>query len=397
MSEVRPLRAWRFARDPAPRLARPYDVISASEREALAEQPENIVHLTLPPGPQGERDYDAAARTLARWRADGVLVRDPSERLYVLEERTPEGLRRRGLLALLRLVDYAERVVMPHERTMAGPKRDRLLLTRAVEANLEPLFFLYEDRDGKLDAVLDAGLRTPPLARCAGPDGTHLTLGALSERGPIASVRAFLADRPVLIADGHHRYETLLAYRDERRAAAPDPSPEDPHEFVLACLVNAFDPGSQVRAIHRVLEGPVADAPAVLRGRGFRLEALDRGASAAQILERLRARGEREHAFVIVSPGAPAELASHARGAQLDVEVLHEELLPELGGTLSFDARPERLLGRVAAGEVSLGIFLNPIDPDALFRVVQAGGLLPQKSTFFSPKIPSGLVVRTLD
>ena len=147
MSEVRPFRALRFREAPGPRIAGPYDVISAEERAALGREPQNIVHLTLPSGAEGERDYDGAGRTLERWKEEGVLVRDPSPRIYTLEERVSDGRVRRGFLALVRLADYAERVVLPHERTLAGPKRDRLLLTRAVRANLEPIFFLYEDRD----------------------------------------------------------------------------------------------------------------------------------------------------------------------------------------------------------------------------------------------------------
>ncbi len=400
MSEVRPFAALRFARDPGPRIAPPYDVIDESERERLAAEPENVVHLTLPPGAEGSRDYAASARMLAAWVESGVLVRDPAPRIYALEERTTEGRVRRGMLALLRLCDYAERVVLPHERTMAGPKRDRLLLTRAVRANLEPLFFLYEDRDDKLGGCFASGARGPLLAGCSGPEGTGLLLRALDERASIAELGTFLAERPVIIADGHHRYETMLAYRDERReqlraggaAAAPDAS----HEFVLAYLVNAFDPGSVVRAIHRRLRGvPLELACRAFASAGFALEPLDAPLPAAPALERLASRAGAAHAFALCARDG-RRLALRPRGERLDVQVLHEELLPRLGGELAFDAQAPRLLDQVRAVDADLAILMNPISPDALFRIVESGQVLPQKSTFFSPKIPSGLVLREL-
>ena len=395
MSDVRPFAALRFARALEPRLAGPYDVIAPEERERLAAEPENIVHLTLPPGAEGERDYAGAAATLERWIASGVLVRDPVPRLYALEERTTDGRTRCGFLSLLRLHDYADGVVLPHENTMPGPKRDRLLLTRSVRANLEPLFFLYEDRDAKLDSVLEQARTGEALARGRGPDGTELTLYGVDAPEAAGQVTSFLAQLPVIIADGHHRYETMLSYRDECRAAHPDAGPDAPWEFALAYLVNAFDPGSEIRAIHRVLRGETADPAPVLEAAGFRVESLPVPASGEALLATLAARGA-EHAFVLASADGLL-LCTRARGPRLDVEVLHDEILPGLGGELSYDSRPDRLLANLRSGEAALGVFQNPIDPDDLFRVIQAGARLPRKSTFFSPKIPSGLVVRDFE
>ena len=405
MTEVRPFRALRFARDPGPRIAPPYDVISAEERERFAAEPENVVHLTLPPGAEGARDYAAAAETLRRWLEQGVLERDATERLYTLSETTTSGSVRRGIFGLLRLADYGAGVVLPHERTMPGPKRDRLLLTRATRANLEPLLFLYDDREGKTAPLIDLAAEAAPLASCRGPDGTGLELHALEAAGATRALLGFLAERPVVIADGHHRYETMLRYRDEVRGAgepvrgageplggAADPQAA-PHEYVLAYLVNAFDPGTEVRAIHRVLTGRVADPEQTCRRCGFSLERLDATLGADQLLAMLGERAASAQAFAIVTPEG-GWLATRPRGERLDVELLHEELLPELGGELSFDARPARTLERVRSGQAALGILLNPLPAADLFRVVEAGALLPQKSTYFSPKVPSGLVLR---
>ncbi len=393
MSDFRPFRGLRFAAEAGPRLAPPYDVIAPEERERLAEEPENIVHLTLPPGPTGQRDYDSACTTLERWIADGVLRREARECLYVLRESTPERRVRRGFIGALRLADYEERIVLPHERTLPAAKRDRLLLTRAVRANLEPLFFLYEDRDAKLDEALDTACASTALCRASGPGGTGLELYALEDRAHLDAVRAFLADLPVVLADGHHRYETMRSYRDECREGAGYAGADAGPEFVMAYLVNAFDPGSAVQAIHRVLRGEVAGLEPVLASHGFEHEVLAE-VDAAGVLAQLAALAPDRHAFVFALPGGELRLAQRARGERLDVEVLHDELLPALGGELGFDARPARLLETLREGDASLGILLHPLDPDGLFRVVQAGVLLPEKSTFFTPKIPSGLVVR---
>ena len=399
MSELRPFRADRFARDPASRLAPPYDVISAPERERLSAEPENVVHLTLPVGPEGERDYAAAARDLERWCDEGVLVRDPAPALYPLAEQTAPGQLRHGFFALIRLADYKEGIVLPHERTMAGPKRDRLLLTREVRANLEPLFFVYEDEAGEVsEALAGAGA---PLAECSGPDGTPLSLSRVESGAAIEGVQGLLASRPLVIADGHHRYETMLRYRDECRERAGGRSdPEAPYEFVLGYFANAFDPGTEIRPIHRVVEHSDADPVAILEAQGVAIEVLGSGETVEVVKNALRLLAERrpsQHAYVICLPGGQMRLAVQPRGASLDVELLHAQLLPSLGGELSFDSRPERAVSRVERGEAAFAVLQNPVSPEELFRVVRSGEVLPQKSTFFAPKVPSGLVLRRMD
>jgi uncharacterized protein (DUF1015 family) len=407
MNEIRPFVGWRFAREPKPRLAPPYDVISASERERYAAHPESIVHLTLPAARDGAPDYAGAGQLLGRWMEQGVLVRDARAGLYVVEERIGDGRIRRGFLALVRLADYAQRAVLPHERTMRGPIEDRLKLTREVRANLEPLFFLYEDRAGELDVFLrgpaqakraasEASVEWEELVRSESPDGTGLTLGSLCEPAALARVRAFLEARPLIIADGHHRYETMLHYRDECRAQGRS-APDAGHEFVMAYIVNAFDPGSRVQAIHRLLRGSVAPCEDVLRKHDFGLEELGSGLAPAALLERVARAAQTECAYLFVRPSGSALLARRPRDASLDIEVLHRDLLPALGGELSFDGSLERALATLREGGASLAILPAPIPPDTLFRVVQAGARLPQKSTYFAPKIPTGLVLRTLD
>lgn len=395
MSDVRPFRALRYPRDPIARLAPPYDVLTQEERDRLAADPTNVVHLTLPPGPEGERDYAQAASALSQWVDSGVLVRDAEPALYALAERTASGCERRGLFALLRLADYAERTIFPHERTMAGPKHDRLLLTRAVNANLEPLFFVYEDRGGKLASVFDVAFEGAPLADGPGPDGTHLRLHRLTSPDALESARAFFAASTLVIADGHHRYETMLRYRDEcRKRDSGTGDPDGPQEFVLAYLVNAFDPGTEILAIHRQVEGG-GDAAGAFESAGFRVDRLPADAGVASCEAALQASLGREHAFILVPRDGPRMLARRERGPAVDVRVLHDELLPAIGGDVSFEHSAERVCARARSGEIDLGILMNPLPAEGLFAAVQEGEVLPQKSTYFAPKVPSGLLIRT--
>lgn len=395
MSDIRAFRGLRFARDATPRLAPPYDVIADTERDCMAGEPESIVHLTLPPGPSGARDYAGVARLLARWIAEGVLVRDRERCLYAVEEHIEGGQVRRGVIALVRLHDYSERIILPHEQTMSGPKQDRLLLTRACKANLEPLFFLYEDRASVLPPIFAGAHAKAPLLRATSPDGVEIRVAAIAEPAQIEAVRAHLAPQPLVIADGHHRYETMVRYRDECRAAG-ETDRNAPHELVMAYCVDAFDPGSRVRAIHRVIEGETADPEQVLQDQGYALHVLASDAPAETTIEQLAQHTKGRTSFVVVLPGGRRVLATREQRGALDVQALHGELLPALGGEVSYDARPERVVAMLTERRAALGLLLNPLTADELFDTVKNGTVLPPKSTYFYPKLPAGLVVRDL-
>jgi uncharacterized protein (DUF1015 family) len=395
VTEIRPFSAYRYTRELGPRIAPPYDVLSDADRAAYAREPENVVHVTLPEGPEGQRSYGTAATLFRNWIGQGVLEQDPEPHLYVLYERTPGGETRRGFFGLVRLAGYDEGKVLPHERTMPGPKEDRLRLTREVRANLEPLFFLYEDREGSLEEVLERVTSTPSVARATGPDGTELALFAPPPAEPLRRLQSLLEERPLVIADGHHRYETMVHYRDECRAARPR-DPDAPHEFVMGYLVNAFDPGTRVRAIHRVVQRPLETVRAAAGAAGFAVESMPEETDPSSALAELGRLNETEHAFVLVGKAGAPLLLRRPRGEDLDVEVLHAKLLPEEPGAARFDADAERVFGAARDGD-GVGLLLNPVSADELFRVVREGRLLPQKSTYFSPKVPSGLVFRDLE
>jgi len=421
VTELRPFRALRY--DPrrvdlSRVIVPPYDVIAPEERAALWERdPHSAVRLELTRRVEEEAatDYAEVARTLSAWRREGVLRRDDSPALYALRQRyrAPDGspVARDGFFALLRLEDYAKRVVLPHEATLAAPKADRLKQLRAARTNLSPVFLLYEDRERALAPVLDRALAEPPLASARDDAGAEHALARLADPEGERALRDFLADRPVVIADGHHRYETALAYRDERRAASPNAGPDAPHEWLLAYFANAYAEGTLLLPIHRVIRKGSAPTDAAWRARlpGWeerRVPLPDPDVVPHLLAEHLAPLRDR-HAFAADDASGWLRIFSRPRPAPeaLDVRALHREVVEGVfgltedavrEGAVAYPKDARRAAQEVRSGGGAVALFLNPLAPDDVFRVTRAGELLPQKSTFFHPKLPSGLVFRPL-
>src|SRR5262249_20814987 len=276
-------------------------VISPDERAALAARhPHNVVRLILPDG-EGDAKYAHAAEILARWRAEGVLVRDEQPAFYRYDQTfTPPGgaggpaLTRRGFLALVRVVPFADRVVLPHERTLSGPKEDRLKLFRATRTNLSPGFMLYRDARAELDAPLrDATV----VADFSTADGVRHVLAKVSAPDAVRAIVEGVARSTLLIADGHHRYETSLRYAGEVSAAHQDAPPRAEHRFFMTFLANGDDPTLVVFPTHRHVHGLPSFSfdELVRRARAerFSVEELARGAAAEAILDALARAGKR--------------------------------------------------------------------------------------------------------
>ena len=421
MSEVRPFRALRYdpARVELERVLAPvYDVVSPEDRARFYDRdPHNAIRLELTRRAEDEAgtDYAEAARTLAAWRREGVLRLDPEPALYVLRQRFPgpggAPLERLGFFAALRLEDYAARVVRPHERTLAGPKADRLRLMRATRANLSAVFLLYEDRGQKLAPLLEAALADDTAVEASDASGVGLRLSALREASAVRSVVEFLADRPLVIADGHHRYETGLAYRDERRAEAGRVDPEAPEERLLVYLANAFAPGTLLRPIHRLLLGGAPPGEEIWRrlatgGWACReIELADAQAVPAVLDAELAPLADRV-AFAIDDGGSRLRVFSRPQGDELSVRVIHRDVLDAAfgiddeavrQGAVAFPKSALQTARELRAGRGRAALYLNPLTPDDVFRVTEAGETLPQKSTFFEPKLPTGLLFRVLE
>ena len=353
MAVVRPFRALRY--DPAVAggleslVAPPYDVIGPEQREELlGRSPYNVVHLTLP-----DSEEEAAAR-LAAWLERGVLVRDAEPACWWLAQEYvgPDGVarRREGFVAALRLESYESRVVLPHERTHAGPKEGRLRLLRATRTQLEPLFFLW---DGTIE--LD-GLGEPELM--ADEEGVVSRLWRLDAEFSDALVEE-LADAQLLIADGHHRYETALAFHDEDGTEAS--------EWLLAVIVPTGQEGLTIFPTHRVAQSA--------------------GDASGTPIDRPRAH----------LPGPVLYRAGRyellSGDGFLDPEVV-DRFAP---GGVTYTPHREEAVATVDRGEAEAAFLLRPTRIDDVWAVARRGEVMPQKSTFFYPKLTSGLLLLPLD
>jgi uncharacterized protein (DUF1015 family) len=428
MAEITPLTPLRYdlARVELARVvAPPYDVISPEERaELAARDPHNVVRLDLPEG-EGDAKYAHAAKLLAAWRREGVLVRDDEPAFYRYDQTfAPPGggakRKRRGFLGLVKLVGFGERIVLPHERTLAGPKLDRLKLFRATEASLSPGFMLYRDPARALDAPLD---RATPLAELTTPDGVHHALAKLSDKDAIASIIRGVAASQLLIADGHHRYETALTYMTETTSQGIE-RPE--HHYSMAFFANGDDPDLVVFPTHRLVHSlPKADYGAMLAAVSgiFEVHSLAPNAPAPMLLGELGASGKERPSLVACAPDGRAALLALKNGADLaahpvlggapevlrrtDVALLHMGILePALGVTREMQAAKTNIfypqdaaaaLADLRGGKGQVLFLMNGTPVEHVRRVAEAGEVMPQKSTFFHPKVLTGLCIHTLD
>jgi uncharacterized protein (DUF1015 family) len=433
VARFRPFKAYTYARtspDVSDRTAPPYDVISEQQRTALlTRSSNNVVALELPEGsldPSAPGNRYATGRYRWReWRDTGVLVRDRVPTVYVLEQRYVLGgreIRRRALIGEVELRAFAECVVLPHERTLPKALGDRFNLTKACSANFSQVFGLYSDPDRVTDRYIEQAMSGRIVMTATDDDGVVSDVWALTDRDAIAGLAAALDSKQVFIADGHHRYTTALAYRDERRAAAANTgvTPVDPaYDFVMMALVNMDDPGLVVLPTHRVADAPRdfdADAFRESLAETFEVSDIPAGVAAEDVLASLETPG-----FVVALRGGGAPfLASippdadpdtlipleHSQAwKELDVAVLQELVLdplldistdrPQTLERLSFVKDTGEALAAVADRDAAF--ILRPTRMDQLRAVALAGETMPQKSTYFYPKMLSGLVLRAMD
>jgi uncharacterized protein (DUF1015 family) len=426
----------------------PYDVIGQDTAQQLRDaDPHNVVRLILPrqdPGRPGE-EYHDAARLLGDWQREGILVAGDEPALYVYEQRLAgtAGLGRvlqRGLIGAVRLAPDAARIVLPHEDVMPGPVRGRRQLMEATQANLEPIFLLYEGglpggglpggqfqggqardgqaRDGQPGGATRvagrvAGTATPVLSADTG-DGIRHTLWAVTDPAALAEIAADLAPRQALIADGNHRYAAYLQMQADRRAAGDGPGPWD---YGLALLVDGDAFAPEIGAIHRVLPG-LPPAEAVERAKaGFSVRAMPGGTAALPAaLDALAAAGQDGPAFLVAGQGQvhlltdpdPVQLeaampADRSAGwRRLSTAVLQEFLLAALWGiqddeqgvrVVHHDA--DRAITQADAAPGGTAVIGNPLRAADVYAVAAGGERLPRKSTSFAPKPRTGLILRS--
>ena len=419
MIDFRPFRALHYdaavAGPLADVIAPPYDVIDAAELDRLyARSPLNVVRLILNKSPDR---YAAAAADLAAWRQRGALVQDrePCLYWYVQDFALADGTRhqRSGLLAAVRLQPFSAGNILPHERTFPSAKADRLKLMHACRTNLSPIFGVYPNRAEAAAPARATATATAPWIDVEDGGQRH-RVWRLAAPAVIAEITAALRDTKLFIADGHHRYETALTYRDERRAAG-DTDPDAPHNFMLVYLCSMDDPGLVVLPTHRLWRGAFGDEALAKAGAHFTFEETD----AATVLARLAAARE-PGCIGVRTPTRTGVLHLKDLGAvdralasiepiirHLDVTVLDGFLLTHLlgidcvragqDGELLYTHDDRQALESVERDGVSAAFLLRRPKMSEVAEACLAGQVMPQKSTYFFPKLQTGLVFHLLD
>ena len=430
MPKIVAFRALRFdptrLPDAAKVIAPPYDVISDDQRKQLeAQDAHNIVHLDLPRG-EGDAKYLHAREWLDSWFADGSLREDAQPAIYRYEQTfsfdAGTGSRtytRKGFIALIELSPFSARVVLPHEHTLSGPKADRFKLIKATQAHFSEIFSLYRDVEGETEIALERATTGAPTVDATTPDGCRHCLWVVTDSATIAAVARVMAPKQVMIADGHHRYETMIAIRDALRpaGAAPGTSQAD---FGPMFFARAEDPGLLVLPTHRMVHDLSLETLEELPGRcepWFTVEDGDERDVAA-IGERLRREGERAVTFAVRRPNQDRTIWLRLRQdvdlsrlgpptlGCLDVSVLHGLILEPLLGigaeamaaqrNLSYSHDMRETLCRVASGAAQAAFIMNATKVNQVLDACEAGFVLPQKSTYFQPKLATGLVMQRI-
>ena len=433
MADILPFRALRYdlERVTASRVVtQPYDKITpAMQEHYYAASPYNLVRIILgrrEPADNTKNDvYTRAAAYARQWRAEGILRQDSPPSVYAYSQTftAPSGVgyERRGFIALGRVEDYSSKVVFRHEQTLAKPKADRLDLLRATRVHYEQLFLLYED-SGEIDGLLTSGSTAVPTIDVADEYGVAHRVWQISEPALIASVQDRMRDKKLVIADGHHRYETALTFRDECRAADSAKDSRAPYEYVMMTFVNMNDPGLLVLPTHRVvhsLDSFSVDEFQSSSRNFFEVEkidpALDAPLATAILLERGRASTAllaitANRAFVLHSPkpaGAKFFAGISLRQQSLDVVQLHKCLLEGVlklseesirnQQNLAYLREASEALAQVRKGSADIAFLMNPCRVQQVRDIAFAGEVMPQKSTDFYPKLLSGLTAYALD
>ncbi|MGA8493373.1 MAG: DUF1015 domain-containing protein [Terriglobales bacterium] len=440
MAHIAPFRALRY--DPArvdltKVLTQPYDKITPEMQNRYYDaDPHNLVRIILgkpqPADHLEENVYTRAAASFREWRRQGFFQQDPQQSLYqyVQRFRSPGAgaeLERRGFIALGKIEDYSAGIVHRHEQTLAKPKADRLELLRATRAHFGQLFMLYSDPAAEIDGALSGSSATNTENNIEIRDeyGVLHQLRRISDPGVIDFVRTKMRDKKLIIADGHHRYETAINYRNECRArqgSASASSELAPYELVMMTFINMDSPGLLILPTHRVVHGLESFSPDTLRDRArsyFSVEEVDPSITANRALGILHAAGKAGTAMLGVTanrallfdtprPAAASLLqALPLRQQSLDVVQLHKCLLEGVLGiseeairnqtNVSYVRDAEEALAQVREGAANVAFLINPVRRRQVRDIAFAGEVLPQKSTDFYPKLLSGLTTYALD
>jgi len=434
MAHIEPFRALRY--DPAKVplaqvVTQPYDKITPEMQERYhAASPYNLVRVIL--GKRFESDgptnspYTRAADLFHDWRQKGIFLQDAEPSLYRYTQQFPSPdsslqFERRGFIALGKLEDYSARIVFRHEQTLSKPKADRLDLLRATRAHFEQIFMLYSDPEGEIEKALEPGDR--PNIEVSDEYGVVHRVCRVADPAIIEFVLSKMDEKKLIIADGHHRYETSLNYRDEQRRKQPETSGSTlaPYEFTMMTFVNMESPGLVILPTHRAVHGLTSASSDSFRERAssyFSVEEVDNSINAARASVILREAGRTgtallaigsDRSFLLSRPKAPDSMFTglSIRQQSLDVVQLHKCVLEAVLGisaeairdqaNLNYIRDAAEAMNTVRSGQANFAFLMNPVPMRQVRDLALSGEVLPQKSTDFYPKLLSGLTVYALE
>jgi uncharacterized protein (DUF1015 family) len=439
MAEIHPFRAYRYDTNRVRLdhvLTQPYDKITPAMQEKYhAASPYNLIAIekgrTLPGDTPQSNVYTRAAQTLDEWTAQKILVQDAAPNIYICSQEflvpgTQTRRTRLGFIALGRVEDYAAKVVFRHERTLSAPKADRIELLRHTRAQTGQLFMLYDDPARKIEMALEEAVRKFAPAELADEFGVTHRLWAVADRAFVERVQNAMPEQKLIIADGHHRYETALAYRDECRAHAATPDPLAAYEFAMMTIVNIHSRGLVILPTHRILrnlpdfhfEKVRKDAHKYFDWYSYPFSSPEeRGTAYAEFRKDLESQSHGRRAIGIYAGGGAFYLFTLRRDADLtqllpdlseaqrglDVVLLHRLLLEKVLSisaeavaaekNVGYEREMDAALAVVDRGEAQVACLLNPVRVQQVAEIALAGDVLPQKSTDFYPKLLSGLAI----
>ncbi|EAT58035.1 DUF1015 domain-containing protein [Chlorobium ferrooxidans] len=424
MPEITPFRAILYSPDLLKSadalICPPYDVISPEFQAQLYQGSLfNAIRLELP---MESDPYAAAAERLAEWLHGGELLKEREPAIYpyfqTFEDSEGRKHTRNGFFSAMRLYDFSEKKVLPHEKTLSGPKADRLNLFRKTRANISPIFGLYADESKTADRVMQAFAESNEPVVDALFQGVRNRMWRITDPALIATLQASLLNRPVYIADGHHRYDTGVNYRNERASTNPSHSGSEPYNFILTYLANIYDEGLLIFPIHRLVHSLEGFDPASLKTR------LEEFFAVTELKDReaLKAFLDGEpssYAYGVVTSGKvlgialktdPKPLLDPARPEalqRLGLVLLHDLILGRLLGitqdsmakqsNLTYVKDDREVFAAVDSGKVQVGFVVKPTTVEQVLAVSETGEVMPQKSTFFYPKLMTGLLFNPLD
>ena len=399
MANVKPFQPFRYsakAGDPAKLLTQPYDKISPPMQEKyLAASPYNLVRIVL------DKNYASAAKCFEDWIREGILTQESTPGFYAYSQEfevpdSGERLTRQGFIGLGKLEDYSANIVYRHEQTLTGPKKDRRELLNHTRAQFEQLFMLYSDPQGTIDAILSESTKGAPALDVIDEYGARHRMWPILDQEKVAMMQSLMGDKKLLIADGHHRYETALGY-------AKDHPEDQAAQYVGMAFFNMHAHGLKILATHRVLRG--------IDPTGFHDRAKEHWSATA-----LHSVDELKQALAVSSPStvrigvvtsAGQHLLERPRvGGELDVPVLHQDILGRVLGISEEDVREEKhiqyvrgidaAVAEVRQGDAEVAFILEATPIEEMARIAFAGGVMPQKSTDFYPKLLSGVAIYKL-